>query len=256
MRPTSGKLLEGKAALVTGATRGLGRAIAEAFAAAGANVIVVSRKPDAVARAADQISARSGQKVFGVAAHVGDWNQCTALVERAYELVDRVDVLVNNAGIAPLYSALHDASEELFDKTLGVNLKGPFRLSSLVAQRMLTTGGGSIINVSSVAAVRPTQHEIPYGAAKAGLHVLTTGIALAYGPTVRANTIMPGPFLTDIAAGWDMEKFGEFAARMPMRRAGAPDEITGAALYLASGMSSFTTGALLRVDGGQALVRD
>ena len=115
---------------------------------------------------------------------------------------------------------LHEASEELFDKTIAVNLKGPFRLSALAASHMAEAGGGSIINISSVAAMRPTAYEVPYGAAKAGLHVVTAGIALEYGPAVRANTIMAGPFLTDISAAWDMAAFDEFAAAMPMRRAG------------------------------------
>jgi NAD(P)-dependent dehydrogenase (short-subunit alcohol dehydrogenase family) len=248
-------LLTGKVALVTGGSRGLGRAIAQAFAAAGADVVIASRKRESVERAAAEISGETGSTVVGFPAHVGDWAQCDALVEHAVGVTGRLDVLVNNAGIAPLYGRLHEASEDLFDKTIAVNLKGPFRLSALAAQHMVAAGGGSVINISSVAAMRPTQHEVPYGAAKAGLHVVTAGIALEYGPAVRANTIMAGPFLTDISAAWDMPAFDEFAATMPMRRGGQPDEITGAALYFASDWSRFTTGALLRVDGGQALVR-
>jgi NAD(P)-dependent dehydrogenase (short-subunit alcohol dehydrogenase family) len=193
--------------------------------------------------------------VLGVAAHIGHWDECDALIETVLAKLGRIDILVNNAGMAPLYEHLHEASEELFDKTIGVNLKGPFRLSSLAAQSMTGSGGGSIINISSVAALRPTQYEIPYGAAKAGLHILTAGIALGYGPSVRANTIMAGPFLTDIADAWDMPAFEEFVRAMPLRRAGQPDEIVGAALYFASDLSRYTTGAMLRVDGGQALVR-
>jgi NAD(P)-dependent dehydrogenase (short-subunit alcohol dehydrogenase family) len=248
-------LLAGKVALVTGGSRGLGRAIAEAYACAGADVVIASRKPDAIERAAADIGEKTGRTVVGVAAHVGEWAQCDALVERVLSVAGRLDVLVNNAGIAPLYGHLHDASEELFDKTIAVNLKGPFRLCARAAQHMAHAGGGSIINISSVAAMRPTQHEVPYGAAKAGLHVVTAGIALEYGPDVRANTIMAGPFLTDISSAWDMSAFEEFAAAMPLRRGGRPEEITGAALYFASDYSRYTTGALLRVDGGQALVR-
>ncbi len=248
-------LLAGKVALVTGGSRGLGRAIAQAYAEAGADLVVASRKQDAVERAAAEISAATGQRVVGIAAHVGEWAQCDALVDEVIATMGRLDVLVNNAGIAPLYPRLHEATEELFDKTIAVNLKGPFRLSALAASHMAEAGGGSIINISSVAAMRPTASEVPYGAAKAGVHVVTAGIALEYGPAVRANTIMAGPFLTDISAAWDMAAFDEFAATMPSRRAGRPDEITGAALYFASDQSCFTTGALLRVDGGQALVR-
>jgi NAD(P)-dependent dehydrogenase (short-subunit alcohol dehydrogenase family) len=249
------RLLAGKSALVTGGSRGLGRAIARAYACAGADVVIASRKRDSVEQAAAELSAETGGKVVGAAAHVGEWRQCDLLMERTLEIAGRLDVLVNNAGIAPLYTHLHEATEELFDKTVAVNLKGPFRLSALAARHMAEAGGGSIINISSVAAMRPTQHEVPYGAAKAGLHVVTAGIALEYGPAVRANTIMAGPFLTDISAAWDMTAFEEFAASMPMRRGGQPDEIAGAALYFASDLSRFTTGALLRVDGGQALVR-
>lgn len=247
--------LSGKVALVTGGSRGLGRAIATAYAAAGAEVVIASRKPDSVAAAAEQITAASGRKVVGLPAHVGRWGECDALIAAVLDRVGHLDVLVNNAGIAPLYQHLHEVSEELFDKTTAVNLKGPFRLAALAADAMTRSGGGSVINISSVAALRPTQYEIPYGAAKSGLHVVTTGIALEYGPSVRANTIMAGPFLTDISHAWDMDAFREFAALMPMRRAGQPEEIVGAALYFASDLSRFTTGALLRVDGGQALVR-
>lgn len=247
--------LSGKVAVVTGGSRGLGRAIATAFALAGADVVIASRKHDAVTAAADEIEAEVGAKVLGLAAHVGRWADCDQLIDTVLERRGRIDVLVNNAGIAPLYQHLHEASEELFDKTIGVNLKGPFRLSARAADAMTRTGGGSIINVSSVAAMRPTRYEVPYGAAKAGVHVVTAGIALEYGPLVRANTIMCGPFLTDISAGWDMDAFDEFAAQMPLRRAGEPEEIVGAALYFGSDLSRFTTGAMLRVDGGQALVR-
>jgi NAD(P)-dependent dehydrogenase (short-subunit alcohol dehydrogenase family) len=247
--------LAGQVALVTGGSRGLGRAIATAFAAAGADIVIASRKADSVRRAAEEISALTGQKVLGIAAHIGHWNECDGLIAAVRERMGHIDILVNNAGMAPLYEHLHEASEELFDKTIGVNLKGPFRLSALAADAMTATGGGSIINISSVAAMRPTQYEIPYAAAKAGLHLVTAGIALEYGPLVRANTIMAGPFLTDISEAWDMDAFTEFAKSMPLRRGGQPDEIVGAALYFASDLSRYTTGAMLRVDGGQALVR-
>jgi NAD(P)-dependent dehydrogenase (short-subunit alcohol dehydrogenase family) len=254
-RPGHAIDLSGRVALVTGGSRGLGRAIATAYAVAGAEVVIASRKAEAVTAAAAEISAETGASVVGLPAHVGHWNECDALIGTVLERRGHLDILVNNAGIAPLYKHLHEASEELFDKTIGVNLKGPFRLSALAAQAMTESGGGSIINISSVAAMRPTQYEVPYAAAKSGLHVVTAGIALEYGPAVRANTIMAGPFLTDIAEAWDMAAFAEFAAQMPMRRAGEPEEIVGAALYFASDLSRFTTGALLRVDGGQALVR-
>lgn len=252
--PADGELA-GKVALVTGGSRGLGREIALAYSEAGAQVIIASRKLDSCQRAAAEMTAQTGVPVIPLAAHVGHWDECTTLIDQALESAGRLDILVNNAGMSPLYEHLHEVSEELFDKTIGVNLRGPFRLGALAADHMAQAGGGSIINVSSVAAIRPTRYEIPYGAAKSGLHVVTVGLAQEYGPAVRANTIMAGPFLTDISRAWDMAAFGEFAAKMPMRRAGQPNEITGAALYFASDRSSFTTGALLCVDGGMQLVR-
>ena len=141
--------------------------------------------------------------------------------------------------------------EDLFDKVIGLNLKGPFRLAALVGTRMAAAGGGSIINVSSVGAVMPDPNALPYSAAKAGLNALTVGLARAFGPTVRVNGIMPGMFLTDISKAWDPDAFAQQAARLiPLRRGGEPDEIAGAALYLASPASSYTTGAIIKVDGG------
>jgi len=159
-------------------------------------------------------------------------------------------VLVNNAGVSPMYERLSDVTEELFDKVLAVNLKGPFRLASLIGERMVAAGRGSIINVSSTGAVRPTADIVPYAAAKAGVNAMTVGLAHAFGPSVRVNAIMPGPFLTTIARGWDMDVFAERARTFPARRAGEADEIVGAALYLASDASSYTTGTVLTVDGG------
>ena len=162
-------------------------------------------------------------------------------------------MLVNNAGMSPLYPSLVEVSEALWDKVLAVNLKGPFRLSALVGSRMAAGAGGSIINISSVAAVRPTPMETPYGAAKAGLNALTIAFAHAYGPKVRVNCIMAGPFLTDISKAWDVEP-AQPRCWKPGPRSSAPvnpDEIVGAALYFAADASSFTTGAVLQVDGGQ-----
>ena len=143
-------------------------------------------------------------------------------------------------------------SEALWDSVLALNLKGPFRLSALVATRMAEGDGGSIINISSTAAVRPSPMETPYGAAKAGIHALTIAFAKAYGPKVRVNCIMPGPFLTDISKAWDLDAVNKrLEAMAALKRAGDPGEIVGAALYFASDASSFTTGAILPVDGGQ-----
>ena len=160
-------------------------------------------------------------------------------------------MLVNNAGMSPLYPSLAEVSEALWDKVLDVNLKGPFRLMANVGTRMAAGDGGSIINVSSIAAIRPTPIETPYAAAKAGLNALTEAFAHAFGPKVRVNCIMAGPFLTDISKAWDPKMISYMEATSALRRAGNPDEVVGAALYFASAASSFTTGAILRIDGGR-----
>jgi NAD(P)-dependent dehydrogenase (short-subunit alcohol dehydrogenase family) len=241
--------LSGRVALVTGGTRGLGLAIARAFSEAGADVMVASRKEEACLQVAAELRAGGGRAV-GRACHVGHWDEVERLVEAAYREFGRVDVLVNNAGVSPLYSALSEVTEELFDKVIAVNLKGPFRLCALVGERMVATGGGSIINISSTGAVRPTGDIVPYSAAKAGLNALTVGFAHALGPKVRVNAIMPGPFLTTISQAWDMDVLEQRTRTFPLRRAGVAEEIVGAALYLAGDASSFTTGSVLTVDGG------
>ena len=241
--------LSGRIALVTGGTRGLGRAMVTGFAQAGADIIVSSRKQDACDRVAEELTAL-GRRCKGYACHMARWNEIDELVERVYEDFGRVDILVNNAGISPLYADTASVSEELWDKVIGVNLKGPFRLSALVGTRMAAGDGGSIINVSSIGSLRPNKDTIPYCAAKAGLNMLTAGFADAFGPRVRVNTIMAGPFYTDISRGWDHDAFDEQRKTFPLRRGGQPDELVGAALYFASDASSFTTGATLVVDGG------
>lgn len=245
--------LAGKVALVTGGSRGLGREMVRAFAGAGATVAIASRKRDACDALAAEVHAEFGSDATGHACHVGRWAEIGALVDEVYERHGHIDVLVNNAGIAPLYPSLSEISEDLFDKVIGVNLKGPFRLSALVGARMTGGDGGSIINVSSVAAIRPAPTDLPYAAAKAGLDALTAGFALAYGPKVRVNTIMAGPFLTDISAAWDMDVFDGMTKAYPLGRGGRPHEVVGAALYFAGDSSSFTTGSVLRVDGGQGI---
>ncbi|HUR73566.1 MAG TPA: SDR family oxidoreductase [Sporichthya sp.] len=243
--------LTGRVALITGGTRGLGYEIARAYAEHGADVVIASRKPEACAAVAAELWQKTGRRVLGVPTHVGNWAECDRLVEAAYEEFGNVDVLVNNAGMSPLYPSLEAVTEELFDKVLAVNLKGPFRLASLIGTRMVAAGGGSILNVSSVAAVQPGAAEVPYAMAKAGLNNLTTALARVFAPTVRVNTIMPGMFLTDISKAWDPDEVERrFRDEVPARRGGEPHEIVGAALYLASDASSYTTGSVLKVDGG------
>jgi NAD(P)-dependent dehydrogenase (short-subunit alcohol dehydrogenase family) len=241
--------LTGRVALITGGTRGLGRAIIHTLAHAGADIVVSSRKQDACDEAATE--ARSiGRRALAHACHVGHWDDIEGLVDAAYAEFGRIDILVNNAGIAPTYPDPQGVTEELWDKVIAVNLKGPFRLTALVGARMAEGDGGTIVNISSIGSVRPTGDILPYAAAKAGLNALTVGFADAFGPKVRVNAVMPGPFLTDISRNWDHEAFAERARTFPLRRAGAPEELASAVLYFASDASSFTTGAVLAVDGG------
>ena len=245
--------MQGKVVLITGGSRGLGRAMSLGFAEKGANIAVVSRKIESCEVTAKEVEAL-GVKAFPYAAHVGRWDDLDTMVDAVYHEFGKVDVLINNAGMSPLYPALDEVSEELFDKVIGVNLKGPFRLSANVGKRMFESGGGCIINISSTASVSASPDSEPYAAAKAGLNAITRSFAVAYGPLVRVNCIMAGPFLTGISKAWDMDAFNAQASmRIPLKRGGQPDEIVGAALYLASELASFTTGAILTVDGGASV---
>ncbi len=248
--------MSGKVVLITGGSRGLGRAMALGFAEAGASVAVASRKKESCDAVVREIEAL-GRTGFAVACNVSVWDQCDALVDAVYGRFGRIDVLINNAGLSPVYDRPADVTEGLWDKVLAINLRGPFRLSALIGERMRTGEGGvetgAIINISSIGAIRPRGDIIPYAAAKAGLNAMTEAFAQAFGPRVRVNCIMPGPFLTDISKAWDMDAFEARAeAGIALKRGGQADEIVGAALYLASDQASYTTGAILRVDGGVA----
>jgi NAD(P)-dependent dehydrogenase (short-subunit alcohol dehydrogenase family) len=221
------------------------------FADAGADVIIASRKLENCQDVASEIEAK-GRRALALACHVGHWDDLDQLVEQSYDAFGRIDVLVNNAGMSLLYESLPTVTESMWDKVVDLNLKGPFRLTVLVGTRMASSPyGGSIINVSSTGSIRPAPGMLPYDAAKAGVNALTAGFAHAFGPTVRVNCIMPGPFMTDVTAAWDIPAFEKAArATFALQRGGQPHEIVGAALYFATEASSFTTGAILRVDGG------
>ena len=241
--------LAGRTALITGASRGLGRAMALAFAEAGADIVVTSRSLAACEDVAAQVRER-GRRALAAPCHVGRWDQLPGLIETAWDHFGGLDVLVNNAGSAPLYDSLTAVSEPLFDSVLNLNLKGPFRLGVLAADKMRARGRGSIINISSLAAARPEPSALPYAAAKAALDAVTVGMAAAYGPDVRVNSIRPGSFATDVSRHWSPAAAAQYASRVALRRIAEPREIVGAALYLASDASAFTTGAILSVDGG------
>lgn len=242
--------LRGKVAVVTGGSRGMGHEMVKAFAARGANVVVASRKFEACQIVAHDVREKYGVHAYPLAFNASSWEDCDRLVESAYDEFGRVDVLVNNAGLSPVYESLAEVSEGLFDKVIGVNLRGPFRLTALIGERMAAGDGGSIINIGSIEAMRVQTHALPYAAAKAGLHILTEGFAQAYGPKVRVNTIQAGAFLTDIASNWPVGLREAMEQKIALGRCAEPDEIVGAVLFFATGASSYVSGALLRLDGG------
>lgn len=241
--------------VVTGGSRGLGRAMCRHFAAAGDHVVVASRKLEACNDLAAELRAAHGVDAVGFECHVGSWARCDELIDFVDDKFGRIDVLVNNAGMSPLYPSLGELSEELFNKVIGVNLAGPFRLSVRAGELMLRRDGGSIVNITSIAAVAPQPYDLPYAAAKAALHTVTSGLARAFSPSVRVNAVMAGPFDTDVTASWN-EHTREMTAGelIPLGRIGSPDEIVGAVAYLAGPSASYTTGAVIKVDGGMATV--
>jgi NAD(P)-dependent dehydrogenase (short-subunit alcohol dehydrogenase family) len=242
--------LTGRVALVTGGSRGLGKQMVLAFAKAGADVVIASRKIAECQALAKEVEETTGRQALAYACHVGHWDELPGLVDAAYEKFGKVDVLVNNAGMSLLYPSEIDVSEAMFDSVMNLNLKGPFRLCALVGERMVAAGSGSIINVSTTGSLRPRPGIMPYAASKAGLNAITVAYSLAFGPTVRVNTLMPGPFFTDVSKAWDLDAVEEGVQQHALKRGGEPPEIIGAALYLASDASSFTSGSILRVDGG------
>lgn len=242
----------GRVVLVTGGSRGLGAAVCWALAERGAKVIVASRKLDACQRLATRIVEQGG-RAHPLACHVGQWESLDRVVDEAAGHWGRLDGLVNNAGMSPLSPSLLETSEGLFDKVIGVNLKGPTRLTALAATAMKAGGGGSIVNISSVASVRPTPVAPVYAAAKAGLNALTKAAAREYADAgVRVNAIVCGTFDTDAASGFvrDPDRLPEILRAVALGRVGRPEEIVGAALYLLSEASSYTTGSVMTVDGG------
>lgn len=240
----------GKKVVITGGSRGLGLEMATAFSSLGADVAIASRKLEACEAAAAAITEKTGNRVRAYGLNAGDWDQVSAFADQVWSDMGGVDALVNNAGSSPLYESITGISEELYDKVIGLNVKGPFRLGALLGERMQQAGQGSIVNISSIASLKPRPDVVPYAAAKAGLNATTEALAHAYGPEVRVNCVVPGTFLTDVSKHWDMEVFQERAQAFAAKRGGQPEEIVGAVLYLSSSLASYTTGALLVVDGG------
>jgi len=242
----------GKVVMITGGSRGLGKAMSLAFAERGAKVVVASRKIEECEKVVRELRVL-GTEAMAIACHVGHWDSLEEVVERVVKKFGRIDVLINNAGMSPLAPSLLETSEALFDKIIDVNLKGPTRLTALVATRMGDTGGGSIINISSLASYRPSPMTTVYSAAKAGLNALTAASAQEYAPVgVRVNCVVCGTFDTDAAAGMisNPDILPHIVDPVALKRIGEPEEVVGAALYFASAASSYTTGACLTIDGG------
>jgi NAD(P)-dependent dehydrogenase (short-subunit alcohol dehydrogenase family) len=239
--------LTGAVAVVTGGSRGIGRAIVQRLAEAGADVVIASRKLDACEATAGEVTASTGRRAVGIACHVGRWDDCDALVAATLEHFGRLDVLVNNAGMSPRYERLDAVTEELYDKTHAVNLKGPFRLGVLAGTHMAASDGGSIINIGTAGSLMASVDELPYACAKAGLNALTVGLAEAFAPKVRVNAILPGAVRTDASKGWADSLDSSL---VPLGRIGEPDEVAPLVVHLASAAASYTTGTIIRVDGG------
>jgi NAD(P)-dependent dehydrogenase (short-subunit alcohol dehydrogenase family) len=244
--------LRGKNAVVTGATRGIGLAIARGLLRYGASVTICGRKQPNVDQAVSDLGDFAGA-VQGIVAHVGKAEDLEHLVDAAQQRFGPIHVLVNNAGTNPYFGPIIDSTDPAWDKTIEVNLQGPLRLSRLVARTMLSTGGGSIINIASVAGLTPLLNQGIYCVSKAGLIMLTKVMARELGGHgVRVNCICPGLVQTRLSE----VLWSDPAVRQAMTsitalgRIGQPDEIVGAAVYLASDASSFTTGAVVPVDGG------
>jgi NAD(P)-dependent dehydrogenase (short-subunit alcohol dehydrogenase family) len=242
--------LTDKVAVITGGSRGIGRAVAEGMAAAGADVVIASRKLDACEVTAREIEAATGRRALPVAFHAGRWDDAEVLADAVFAELGRCDVLVNNAGMSPLYPDLPSVTEELYDKVHAVNARGPFRLSALLGTRMAEADGGSIINVTTAGTLRPGADDLPYAMAKAGLNALTLALAGAWAPKVRANLVMPGAFDTDIAQAWTPEMRETVTRINPMGRMGVPRDMVGLCVFLASDAASYINGAQVLVDGG------
>jgi NAD(P)-dependent dehydrogenase (short-subunit alcohol dehydrogenase family) len=245
--------LTGKVALITGASRGIGAAIALAYAAAGAKVVLSSRKQDGLDDVAAQIKTAGGE-ALAVAAHTGDETAVQTLVARALDSFGGVDILVNNAATNPHFGPIMTAETSHWDKILDVNVKGYFRMAKACAASMQARGGGKIINMASVAGKTPQPGMGIYCVSKAAVLMLTEVLAVELAPdNIQVNAIAPGFIKTKFSSAiWDNPTiYADVVRSIPQHRIAAPQELTGIALYLAADASSFTTGATFIIDGGQ-----
>jgi dehydrogenase/reductase SDR family protein 4 len=247
--------LSGKSAIVTGASRGIGRAIAELFAKEGASVVVCGRKPEPLDRVAQELAGLLG-RIVPMACHVGRLEDLERLVERASVEFGKIDILVNNAGTNIAQGPALEMTDAQFDKMIEVNLKSAYRLTRLVAPGMCQRGSGSIVNIASIAGLRPQFQSLLYSMTKAALIMLTQSYALELGPRgVRVNAIAPGLVETTLSEYYwkDEARLQPLMDRQPMKHLGQPAEIAEVALLLASDGGSYLTGQTIVVDGGRLL---
>lgn len=249
------KAIEGKVAIITGASKGIGAAIAAAYAREGARVVISSRKQDALDEVAAAITDAGGE-ALAIAAHMGEVEQVQALVERTIDHWGRVDIAVNNAAINPHYGPLLTADEGQLDKIFDVNLKGYFRLCKAVEPNMRANGGGKIINIASIAGLQPAMNMGVYSISKAGILMLTRVPAVELGDAnIQVNALAPGLIKTKFSqALWENDRLVEHVeARTPLGRLGQVEDVVGAALFLASPASDYITGDVIVIDGGVSL---
>lgn len=255
MNPQEAFHIHGKVAIITGASKGIGEAIARYLAAYGAKVVISSRKQQDLDSLAEEMR-QTGAEVAAFAAHAGDLSQLKALVDFTIETFGGVDIVVNNAATNPVFGPALDCSESAFDKIMQINVKSPFELAKMAHPSMKQRGGGSIINISSIAGMTPDPGLGMYSISKAAMNMLTKVLAKEWGPDgIRVNSICPGLIKTKFSeALWSNEKvLDRFTKHLPIARMGTVDEIAGMALYLASNASSYTTGGIFTADGGTTI---
>ena len=247
--------LDGKIAIVTGASKGIGEAIACSLAECGAKVVVSSRKQEAIEEVAARIRGIGGEAI-AIAAHVGNMDQAVALVDQTAERFGGVDIIVNNAGTNPVFGGIVDADSAAFDKIMAANLKGPLEIAKRAFPLMQQRGGGSIINVSSIGGVSPEPHLGLYSISKAALNSLTKVLASEWGhANIRVNAVCPGLVKTKFSqALWDnQEILTRFIDRSPLHRVADPDDIAPLVVFLAGDAAAYCTGGVYMVDGGYTI---
>ncbi|MBV9593067.1 MAG: SDR family oxidoreductase [Actinobacteria bacterium] len=244
-----------KVVVITGATKGLGRGFAFGLARAGARIVVSSRKQDLCDQVAAEIADQTGSETLGLVCHVGEWDKIPDFVDRLYDHFGRVDGLINNAGISPAFTDLVDMTEDYWDKVFSTNLKGPLRLSALIAPRMRESGGGSIINISSLGGNHGSPRNSHYSASKSALNRLTESMAAEWAPwNIRVNTISPGAFYTTLVENSTRKNPGRLEMLSQgnlLKRIGDPDEAVGLAQFLLSDASAYVTGSNYEISGGR-----